>query len=331
MSRSRETIRDVMNPDRSESPSRHAPHDTVPISIAPLAQQMARAEEDGVSPYLVIFDGMNMGNHIPLGQASIVLGRDSSCDIVIDDSGISRRHAKLQLLSDHRLRITDLGSTNGTYIKGKRIESGVVAAGEKILFGRRTLAKFVLEDPMDRMYQQELWSSCTRDGLTGISNRAYLKKRLFAVHSFAKRHHLPYSLILFGIDNLDEINRRYSMLTGDQLLVSLVRAVSEVIRADDVFSRYAVNELAVLSVGLDEQGAGQLATRICQEMERLRVSADDPKSNGQVRVRISAGIATVIERPEIDIQTVCDLAAENLERARRRTETSTFFVSSPVS
>tara|TARA_R110000751_G_scaffold9609_2_gene35742 strand:- start:3278 stop:4504 length:1227 start_codon:yes stop_codon:yes gene_type:complete len=50
----------------------------------------------------------------------VVIGRDPNCAVVIDQPGVSRRHAVLHL-QEGRLRLTDLGSTNGTWIDGRRI------------------------------------------------------------------------------------------------------------------------------------------------------------------------------------------------------------------
>jgi pSer/pThr/pTyr-binding forkhead associated (FHA) protein len=48
---------------------------------------------------------------------SMILGRHGRCDIVIDQAGVSRRHARITE-SDGRYRLIDLGSMNGTYVDG---------------------------------------------------------------------------------------------------------------------------------------------------------------------------------------------------------------------
>ena len=54
-----------------------------------------------------------------------MIGRDSDqCDVVLLHASISRRHARLSVGSDNKLRIEDVGSTNGTSIDGKLIASG---------------------------------------------------------------------------------------------------------------------------------------------------------------------------------------------------------------
>ncbi|MEO1550404.1 MAG: FHA domain-containing protein, partial [Pseudomonadota bacterium] len=52
--------------------------------------------------------------------AGAILGRDASADVTIEGSKVSREHARLSLV-DRKLTLTDLGSTNGTMIDGKRL------------------------------------------------------------------------------------------------------------------------------------------------------------------------------------------------------------------
>src|SRR5271156_6861354 len=55
-------------------------------------------------------------------RGTIVLGRSEKSDLRIDDSSITRRHAKLHLAGSERMEIEDLGSVNGTRVRDKRIE-----------------------------------------------------------------------------------------------------------------------------------------------------------------------------------------------------------------
>ncbi len=51
---------------------------------------------------------------------SIVIGRDSTADLVLDDDQVSRRHFRLTL-DENRTVVEDLGSTNGTFVNGARV------------------------------------------------------------------------------------------------------------------------------------------------------------------------------------------------------------------
>jgi Protein of unknown function (DUF3662)/FHA domain len=64
-----------------------------------------------------------------------VIGRSTDADIVLDDAGVSRRHAEVHLI-DGRARVIDLGSTNGTFVDGERVHAGNLTEGSTITVGR---------------------------------------------------------------------------------------------------------------------------------------------------------------------------------------------------
>lgn len=66
---------------------------------------------------------------------AIVLGRDSEqCQFVVLDGKVSQQHCKLSVSGD-KLWVEDLGSTNGTFVNGERVESALVAPGDEISLG----------------------------------------------------------------------------------------------------------------------------------------------------------------------------------------------------
>jgi hypothetical protein len=73
-----------------------------------------------------------------LTHAVTVIGRASDCDVRIEDSGVSRRHAEVRY-SDGRVGIVDLGSTNGLTVNGKPAERVELKDGDRIDIGHSTL------------------------------------------------------------------------------------------------------------------------------------------------------------------------------------------------
>jgi Protein of unknown function (DUF3662)/FHA domain len=73
---------------------------------------------------------------LALTRRHTVLGRGAECDLRLDDPGISRRHAEI-VLSDPP-RITDLSSTNGTFVGGERVTSAELYDGAQIGIGSLT-------------------------------------------------------------------------------------------------------------------------------------------------------------------------------------------------
>jgi pSer/pThr/pTyr-binding forkhead associated (FHA) protein len=72
------------------------------------------------------------------GNARTV-GRATGADFIVDAPLVSRVHCRLTALPSGELEVSDLESTNGTFVNGKRIERARVAPGDRIQIGRLEL------------------------------------------------------------------------------------------------------------------------------------------------------------------------------------------------
>jgi hypothetical protein len=68
---------------------------------------------------------------VPSGSEMFVIGRGADCDIAIDDHAISRHHARLRRTTEG-WDVLDLGSTNGTWLNGRRITNAVALPGDEL-------------------------------------------------------------------------------------------------------------------------------------------------------------------------------------------------------
>jgi adenylate cyclase len=76
------------------------------------------------------------GQHFELREnASLVIGRAPTSDIPIFDPTISRRHAEVRI-DDHGVSVRDLGSSNGTFLNGLKIENAPLHLGDVVTFGK---------------------------------------------------------------------------------------------------------------------------------------------------------------------------------------------------
>jgi FHA domain/Domain of unknown function (DUF1707) len=69
-----------------------------------------------------------------LVHAQLTIGRSSSCQLVLSDDTVSRRHAEL-FLDGGRWILRDLGSSNGTWVNGRRVVEAEVRTGDVVHFG----------------------------------------------------------------------------------------------------------------------------------------------------------------------------------------------------
>jgi len=84
---------------------------------------------------LEILDGDRAGEVLPVGDATIRIGRKSGNDIVLADEKTSGVHCEIQPEGD-RLVLKDLGSTNGTFLDGRRLTELVLTPGDVVTVGR---------------------------------------------------------------------------------------------------------------------------------------------------------------------------------------------------
>ncbi|MEG6522143.1 DUF3662 and FHA domain-containing protein [Desulfotomaculum sp. 1211_IL3151] len=87
---------------------------------------------------LIVEEGADLGKEFPLSAIRSSIGRRDTCDIVLNDNSISRRHAQIEKNNDG-FYISDLNSTNGTHVNGLLIDTYKLASGDVITLGNTVL------------------------------------------------------------------------------------------------------------------------------------------------------------------------------------------------
>jgi len=85
-----------------------------------------------------VLQGADRGRRFDLIEESIQIGRGVQSDLRIHDTEVSRHHAELRQI-DGRWQVADVGSSNGTFVNGRQIDSALLSAGDQIQFGRSVL------------------------------------------------------------------------------------------------------------------------------------------------------------------------------------------------
>lgn len=74
------------------------------------------------------------GSDIEIDGDQAVVGRDPSCDVVVNDTSVSRKHARLERWGGN-WAVVDQRSANGTFLDGKRVAETMLRAGQELRFG----------------------------------------------------------------------------------------------------------------------------------------------------------------------------------------------------
>jgi two-component system cell cycle response regulator len=240
--------------------------------------------------------GPEMGTRYAVGGEPLVLGRGDNCDVRITDHSVSRRHATVQA-GLAGWSVTDLGSTNGTFLNNAPVVIAVLKDGDYLRVGN-CIYRFLTGGNVEAEYHEEIYRLTIIDGLTETHNKRYLMEFLDRELARSERHRRPLGLILFDIDRFKRINDDFGHLAGDAVLRRLAGRVRELVRREELLARYGGEEFAVVLPETPRERAVSFAERV-----REAVAAHSFEFDGRpIPVTVSLGVADtegeVTPRPE---------------------------------
>ena len=166
--------------------------------------------------------------------------------------------------------------------------------------------------------RDKLKTLSTTDELTGLHNRRYLLERMEQEISRAKRYTTPLSLLLFDLDFFKVVNDIYGYEWGDVLLRSIADKLKQLIRKEDILTRYGDEEFIVVLPNTSEDNAFLFAERFRKDIEKMEsIPAGEEERHP---ITISGGIATFPCLPdtEEDANTIIRYAEHALYNAKKR-------------
>lgn len=96
---------------------------------------------------IFLITGQAIGRKFRLRPGQILFaGRSASTDIFIDENLVSRRHAKFAWVADE-VKVMDLGSTNGTFVNGRKQQAATLNSGDKVQIGQTLMKVYFSDDP----------------------------------------------------------------------------------------------------------------------------------------------------------------------------------------
>jgi diguanylate cyclase (GGDEF)-like protein len=236
--------------------------------------------------------GLEAGRVFSLDHGETIVGRDPGADLWVSDPAVSRKHIRLVHDPVGGVVLHDLGSRNGTFVEGQRVERRrQLEPGARVQLGPTFLMRFSLGDAQEESFQRSLYESSVRDALTGVFNRRYFDRRLASELAHAHRASGSIAVLLLDVDHFKELNDAYGHQAGDDLLCELARQLGRVVRAEDVLARWGGDEFIVLARNATAEAARQLAERLRTAAQTAYVVANDVPLSPS----ISVGVVTLCE------------------------------------
>ncbi len=218
---------------------------------------------------LTMLTGPTPGLVKTLTSGDLTIGRDEDLSWPIDDRGVSGRHSRIAFIRG-QFELSDMGSTNGTYVNGSRLVNPVaVRDGDKIQLGEHTLLRVALQDVTEQQATRKMYEAAVKDPLTGIFNRGHLEAVLVAEFAYAARHKSPLSIIFVDLDHFTRVNNTYGHQAGDAVIRAAAQAMQRTIRTEDLVARYGGEEFVMLARGIDLNGSLAMAERVRQIIEGM--------------------------------------------------------------
>lgn len=119
-----------------------------------------------------------------------------------------------------------------------------------------------------RELRDKLKTLSTTDELTGLHNRKYLLERMEQEISRSKRYGTALSVLLFDLDFFKAVNDIYGYEWGDVLLKSIADKLKQLIRKEDIITRYGDEEFIVVLPNTSEDNAFLFAERFRKDIEK---------------------------------------------------------------
>ncbi len=118
-----------------------------------------------------VSEGPDVGRVHLFSEGKLLIGSDGSCGLELTDAAVSRKHVELELIPGG-VRVRDLGSRNGTFYLGAKVDQVLVPAGGSVRIGRTTL---------DFLPPASAAALSSREELGGLVGRSVAMRALFAM------------------------------------------------------------------------------------------------------------------------------------------------------
>lgn len=248
-------------------------------------------ERRGAEPlYLIVLCGGIPGAMLPLAAGPNWIGRAADNSLQFPEHSISRHHALVRTSPDGQTTLTDLGSTNGTFLNGHRIDPDLpvpLQDGDRIRVGTLVVIKYVRPDPCEEKFQREMFERTVRDSLTGLYNRAYFLDQLTPLTKNVALNGLGIAVMMLDIDHFKEVNDTLGHPTGDAVLKEVADVLRQSARSDDLIARFGGEEFILALPVSTPRRCLERAERIRRSLASRRFRAD----NETLTITASIGVA----------------------------------------
>lgn len=262
----------------------------VDVKVQQASSEKRTAENNKVQLIFTVIKGTesDFGKIFSIGRKKIRIGRAKDNHISLNDPRISNSHCQIRVIKDTEIEqiiVTDLDSTNGTYVNGELVEERTLKSGDKIGMGS-SIIRFSFHDDIEEKYHARLFAFATTDSLTSFYNRRYILSELENQSRIAKRNHRVFCIFLLDIDGFKEINDTFGHLIGDEIIKKIAACIKRNLREQDFAGRFGGDEFMIILPETEIKGALKLGDRVRRKIEEFVI----PHEGRQISTTITGSI-----------------------------------------
>jgi diguanylate cyclase (GGDEF)-like protein len=168
-----------------------------------------------------------------------------------------------------------------------------------------------------RLYA-EVEELAVTDALTGVFNRRGLFQLGEREVERAQRFKHPLAIVMLDIDHFKKVNDAYGHPNGDRILAALAQCCVKQIRSIDVMARYGGEEFIILLTETETTQAVNLAERLRQVIEKMRVPIESEEGSAALAVQVTVSLGVAGFTPEMThLKNLIQRADQALYAAKR--------------
>ncbi|HEY3236089.1 MAG TPA: GGDEF domain-containing protein [Polyangiaceae bacterium] len=274
-----------------------------------LSQKILQRIKAPHRPVLVVLSGHEVGARVFVDR-NLLIGRDPSADLKINDSLVSWHHARIEDRGDSWTLI-DLNSTNGTSVNGQIKPEFQLSPNDRIVFGT-TIISFEVQDGLAQAYNETVEHLLNTDDLSGLYVRRKFDAELRALIDAARVNRDSVALLVMDLDGVKRINDTHGHLFGAYVIGEAGRLIGSVITGRGIGSRFGGDEYLAALPRLDTTEAAAVGEEIRQAVASHRFEKDGI----ELKPGISIGVAGFPEHADSP-EGLFQRADEALYRAKQ--------------
>ena len=266
--------------------------------------------------------------------ADVFVDEEAAQSIIDVRTTLAQRHELSEADADELL--ADIGKRTREVASLFEINIGSITAYEAILKkANETLVEITLKSQMEMQQQnRELQERATKDGLTGLANRATMEQFLEKQFALVNETGQPLALLMLDLDKFKSINDTHGHPAGDAVLREVASVLSGIARPqNDLAARYGGEEMLLVLPGVKRETAAAIAEHVRRTIASRKVR---PSTTGDLVLQVTASIGVAVHeqngpfKQPAHLVKAADLAVYNAKHSGRNC-VKVFSLKQPVS